>query len=139
MCRILRQEFRPLFLQAPLDIPIDLAAKHIDAFYPLSTPFPAETELPLCRISLKPKPETGRVYITGLLTRLYERPQLEFSFEGKDFARQLNRLFADKKQALAWKAALGSTVREVVYSEITVGFQIRTREGSYTFLSRLMV
>ncbi|KAF9733410.1 hypothetical protein PMIN02_008858 [Paraphaeosphaeria minitans] len=121
VCRKLRQEFRPLLLEAPLDITIDVAAAYIDAFYPLSTPFPAETEFPPCRILLKQSPKPGRFFITELLQRLYDHPQLEFAFEETwpegGVARDLNLLFADKDRALRWKSALHSTVRKIVYSE----------------------
>ncbi|KAF2445949.1 hypothetical protein P171DRAFT_276763 [Karstenula rhodostoma CBS 690.94] len=117
VCRVLRQEFRPLLLKAPLDIPMNLAAKYIDAFYPLSTPFPAETELPPCRILLKRSPEPEPVYIAQLLRYLYDRPQFEFEFEGESLAQDLNFLFTHKDRALAWKYALRSTVKEIVYTE----------------------
>ncbi|KAL5447165.1 hypothetical protein PMIN06_007531 [Paraphaeosphaeria minitans] len=97
------------------------SAAYIDAFYPLSTPFPAETEFPPCRILLKQSPKPGRFFITELLQRLYDHPQLEFAFEETwpegGVARDLNLLFADKDRALRWKSALHSTVRKIVYSE----------------------
>ncbi|KAL5392875.1 hypothetical protein DPSP01_000570 [Paraphaeosphaeria sporulosa] len=121
VCRVLRQEFRSLLLKAPLDITIDIAATYIDAFYPLPTTLPAETEFPPCRILLKQSPKPGRVFITELLKRLYDRPQLEFAFEEAwpqgGLGRELNFLFADKDRALLWKSALQSTVKKIVYSE----------------------
>lgn len=121
VCRALRQEFRSLLLRTPLVISLDAAAKYVTAFYPLLTPFPAETEIPPCRITLTQSTEPGLVYLAPLLKLLYDRPALDFLSEqpwpGDSLGAKLNFLFADKKRAPLWKAALHSTVTEIIYSE----------------------
>ncbi|KAJ4346504.1 uncharacterized protein N0V89_010433 [Didymosphaeria variabile] len=115
VCRQTRQEYRSLYLRYTPCLYMDLVPAYIEAFHPTSTPFSAEIEPLGCKISIDSDVELQ--CLAKLLTTLYDHPQIDFKFlefvEG-DPTKILQRLFKDR--ALAWKTALGATVKEIVFS-----------------------
>lgn len=130
VCRQIRAEFRPLYMQHPLRINYSRATKYVMNFYPLHPTLRENTANLVGDIQIDISNTSG-IDIAPLLTRLYQLPRVKYEFaasvpHAQSYVRDMTHLF--KEHSAAWKKHLGSDIGKVAFFNWAVTIATRHLE-----------